>query len=166
MPRSTVYLETTIPSYLTARPSRDLLVAAHQQLTREWWEEERGKYELLVSARVAEEARRGNPDAASRRLALLAELSLLEPSRPVDELASAIFERLHVPDRAVGDALHLAYAMHYEVDYLLTWNCAHLANAVTLKALALFAQESGLWLPIVCTPEALMPEREGESDVP
>lgn len=166
MPRSTVYLETTIPSYLTARPSRDLLVAAHQQLTREWWEEERGKYELLVSPRVAEEARRGDPDAASDRLALLAELSMLEPSPSVDELASAIFEGLHVPDRAVGDALHLAYAMHYEVDYLLTWNCAHLANAATLKALALFAQESGLWLPIVCTPEALMPGREGESDVP
>jgi predicted nucleic acid-binding protein len=141
-------------------------VAAHQQLTREWWEEERGKYELLVSPRVAEEARRGDPDAARHRLALLAELSMLEPSPSVDELASAIFEGLHVPDRAVGDALHLAYAMHYEVDYLLTWNCAHLANAATLKALALFAQESGLWLPIVCTPEALMPGREGEGDVP
>jgi predicted nucleic acid-binding protein len=166
VPLSTVYLETTIPSYLTARPSRDLLVAAHQQLTREWWEEERGKYELLISPRVAEEARRGDPDAASQRLALLAELSMLEPSPSVDELASAIFEGLHVPDRAVGDAMHLAYAMHYEVDYLLTWNCAHLANAATLKALALFAQESGLWLPIVCTPEALMPGREGEGDVP
>ena len=166
MPDPTVYLETTIPSYLAPRPSRDLVTAAHQGLTWQWWEQERGKYRLFVSPRVWEEAQEGDPDAARRRMDMLAEVAMLEPSSAVDALASEILKRLRIPDKALADAFHLAYAVDYEIDYLLTWNCAHLANGPNLKALATYTHEEGLWLPIVCTPEALTPRREGDIDVP
>ena len=166
MPGPTVYVETTIPSYLAARPSRDLLIAAHQQLTWEWWDGERHKYALTVSPVVTGEVRRGNPDVAKRRVELLAEAQTLPKVPAVGDIASQLFATLRLPERALADAWHFAFAIHYEIDYLLTWNCAHLANGPNLKTLAAYTQEEALWLPIVCTPEALMPHRGGEIDVP
>ena len=127
MPKS-VYLETTIPSYLTARPSRDLLRAAHQGITREWWEDHRGRFDLFASRVVVEEAGRGNPDAARRRLDALDGLPLLEMTEEAFELAQSLLETGVLPRKARIDALHIAVAAVHGMDILLTWNCKHLAG--------------------------------------
>lgn len=165
MGRASIYVETSVLSYLTARPTRDVLVLAHQELTRQFWEAERGKYRLFVSERVIQEAGRGDADAAEKRLQFLAELEQLESVPEIDALAARLCEALQLPPKALTDGYHLAFAVYYELDYLLTWNCTHLASGPKLKALAGFARESGLWLPIVCTPEEMAPWPGGDIDV-
>lgn len=162
MPNASVYLETTIVSYLTARPSRDLVIAAQQALTRQWWERERGRYRLFVSPYVIQEARGGDPELAAARTRILQELELLALNPEVEDLAGKILKVLDIPARARIDAFHLACAMAFRTDYLLTWNCAHLANAPRLRRLAAFAQDQTLWLPIVCTPAELIETQETE----
>ena len=146
MPKS-VYIETTIPSYLTARPSRDLLRAAHQEITREWWEDHRGRFDLFASPVVVEEAGRGDPDAARRRLDALDGLPLLEMTEEVFELARSLLETGVLPEKAGIDALHIAAATVHGMDILLTWNCKHLANGEIMGAVA---------PPVVCMPDGLM----------
>jgi len=157
MPQPSLYLETTIPSYLTARPSRDVLVLARQELTREWWERERDTYRVVVSTVVVEEIGRGDPAAAERRLQLVAEAEVLDTGPEVEDLAPKIREELSIPEEAKLDAFHLAFTMWHELDYLLTWNCRHIANAKRLRLLARFAAREGLWLPVICTPETMVP---------
>ena len=129
--KSRIYLETTIPSYLTAWPSRDLVRAAHQQITREWWGRREG-YELFISQLVIRECQAGDPDAASARLKALAGLPLLEQTEAVEALAQILRDKVPLPERATADALHIATAAAHGMDYLLTWNCTHIAN-VTLR---------------------------------
>jgi len=152
----TLYLETTIVSYLTARPSRDIIVFSHQELTRQWWEEERRGYRLFVSPRVIEEAQQGDAAAAQRRMEYLTGSVALEPTEEVEALATLVQGALRIAEKAVGDAYHLAYVIHYEIDYLLTWNCVHLANAQRRRLLAALSRERGLWLPIICTPAEMV----------
>lgn len=154
-PLPSLYLETTIVSYAAARPSNDPLIREHQKLTRLWWEQERRSYRVFASQAVVEEAEGGDPSAAEERLRLLAEVSLLPPDPRIEPLACVVQRALHIPERAVSDALHLAFAVHYKLDYLLTWNCAHLANAQNLRLLADLCRAEGLWLPIICTPEEM-----------
>ena len=123
--KSRVYLETTIPSYLTAWLSRDLLMAAHQQTTQEWWETRRQDFDLFVSQFVIDEAGSGDPDAARRRLEALADVPLLDPSESVHALADALMKGIPLPTKAAADALHIAPATVNGMDYLLTWNCAY-----------------------------------------
>ncbi len=123
-----VYIETTIPSYLTAWPSRDLIRAAHQQTTREWWHR-RAVFEVVASALVVEECGAGDPDAAAARLAVLAGLPLLAVTDAAVGLARELAAGIPLPPRAGVDALHIATAAVHGVDYLLTWNCTHMANA-------------------------------------
>ena len=158
-PRRTVYVETTIISYMTSRPSRDIIVLARQELTRQWWEMERTRYRICISSQVVEEARIGDPSAARKRLALLAGLESLTPTPRIDEVSRSIRSALKIPTKSVGDAIHVAFAVCYELDYLLTWNCAHLANADNLRLLTDFCRREGLWLPVVCTPEEMIGER-------
>lgn len=155
-PKPSVYVETTIVSYLTARPSRDVIILGHQELTRIWWEWEKQRYRVLISPAVAEEARQGDPSFAEKRLALLAGLESLEPDPAVEAIAAELRQALSLPERAASDAIHLAFAVHYEVDYLLTWNCKHLANARNLRLLAEYTSQGGSWLPIVCTPAEMV----------
>src|SRR5436309_12831187 len=117
--KSRVYLETTIPSYLTAWPSRDLVRAAHQQITREWWEQRRSEFELYISQVVLRECQAGDPTAASERLETLDDLPLLEQTEEVTKLAQALLEQVPLPDRAAVDALHSAVATVRGMDYLL-----------------------------------------------
>lgn len=145
-------METTIVSYLTARPTRDILMLSHQQLTQQWWDEQRGHYHLYISPLVIQEARMGDPDAAQRRLEVLGHLDALAPDAAIEGLGEQLRIALGIPERARLDAFHLAYAIYYEVDYLLTWNCAHLAGAHTLRRLTDFARREELWLPVICTP--------------
>lgn len=155
-----VYIETTIPSYLAARPSRDLLIAAHQQLTRDWWESRRPAFDLYVSEPVLEEASAGDAMPAKARLDLLANIPVLALTSGILRLAESLVTDGPIPRKAAGDALHIAIATVYACEYLLTWNCRHIANAEIQRAARLVVRDQGFELPIICTPEELMGEEE------
>ena len=149
-------LETTIPSYLTSRPSRDLVMAAHQQITREWWDTQRDAFDLFVSQMVLDEVSSGDPEAAARRLGLLKPLPLLNPHDEEAELAQALLKQAALPARAAADALHIAIAVVNGMDYLLTWNCTHIANAALRNRIETVCRSKGFEVPIICTPEELL----------
>jgi hypothetical protein len=118
----TVYLETTIPSYLAAFPSRDLVIAGHQQITHDWWRTAHDRFDLYVSEAVLSEIRVGDPDGAVRRLAYVDGLPILAVNDDVRALVNVYDKRLGLEGRARGDLPHFAFAVAYEVDYLVTWN--------------------------------------------
>ncbi len=153
-----VYIETSIVSYLSARPSRDLIQAARQQITVDWWEDRRREFVLFVSQYVLDEAGDGDADAARRRLNLLDGLPLLETTGEAVELGEALIAEGAVPNKAVTDALHIAVATVHEMDILLTWNCQHLANAEILGAVSRIVRSKGYEPPVICTPDELMGE--------
>jgi len=123
-----VYIKTTIVSYLAAATSRNALVAAHQQLTRTWWDR-RARFDLFVSQAVVDEASGGDPKLAKRRLKLLENIPVLALSGEVHELAERLLAARAVPTKAAIDAVHIGVAALNHMEYLLTWNCAHIANA-------------------------------------
>lgn len=151
-----IYLETTVVSYLAARPTRDLVVAAHQQITCEWWETRRNQFELYVSQSVVREAGGGDAEAASLRLQVIAELPTLTATEEALKLAEALVARRALPPGAEEDALHVATAAIHGMDYLLTWNCRHIANAEAQQAMASVCLLFGYAMPVICTPEELM----------
>ena len=151
-----LYLETTIPSYLVSRPSRDIVVAGHQQLTREWWEKRRKDFDIFVSQFVLDEARMGDKDVAQKRLDIVETLDLLQINSDVTELAAAIVEAGAIPEKHAVDAAHIAIAAVHGMRYLLTWNCAHIANAEISSAVSSVCLRKGYQCPIICTPEELM----------
>jgi predicted nucleic acid-binding protein len=126
---TSVYLETTIPSYLTAWRSPEVSMAAKQQTTRKWWDERRKLFDLFISDVVIVEASEGDANAAQRRLEILEGIPVLSPLVEVDAIAQLLIERLALPERAVADAIHIAICIVHGIDYLLTWNCTHIANA-------------------------------------
>ena len=152
----TVYIETSILSYLTSRPSRDLLAAAHQQVTQAWWERCRQRFEVFVSPLVAQEAKRGDPDAAQRRVVALTGLPVLEIVEEAYELAAAFIAGSALPAAAEDDATHIALAAVHGMDYLLTWNCRHIDNAETKPVIRSVCATHGYTCPEICTPEELM----------
>jgi hypothetical protein len=154
-----VHLETTVISYLTALPSRDIVQAAHQQQTRDWWAH-RSRFELYASQAVVVEASRGDAAAAALRLAALAGVGLLEVNAEAEELAARLLGARVVPRKAAVDALHVAIAVVHGMHYLVTWNCAHIANAAIRGRIELECREAGFEPPAICTPEELM----GDSD--
>ena len=143
-------------SYLVSRPSRDLVVAAHQQITRQWWEERRESFQLYVSQMVIQEAGSGDPAAAQRRLGELAGIPLLGLTDEAQALARELVENGALPKQAVEDALHIALATVHGMDYLLTWNCRHIANAQMREAVVSVCMMRGYEPPVICTPEELM----------
>ena len=149
-----VYLETTIVSYLVAVPSADLIQAAHQQATRNWWAG-RNRFELFVSA-VVTEAGRGAPDAAARRMEALRGIPNLQFGPAVGALARRLMQRGTLPPKARLDAAHVAVAAVNGMDYLLTWNLRHLANAALRGKIEGVCRDAGTVPPIICTPEELM----------
>jgi predicted nucleic acid-binding protein len=155
--KSKVYLETTIISYLTALPSRDIVHPAHQQITRDWWAQ-RDQFDLFVSQAVLEEATRGNADAASRRLTALEGVPVLAVGSEVSDLAEQFLQMRAIPAKAAVDAVHIAAAVVHGMDYLLTWNCTHIANAAVRSKIESRCRDLGLQPPIICTPEELMKE--------
>ena len=150
-----VYLETTIISYLTARPSRDLVTAAHQQITQQWWQTRRAHFDLFVSPPVIQEAQAGDPEAAARRIAGLQDIPLLTLSAEAAGLAQALIAQRPLPDTAVVDALHIAIAAVNGMHYLLTWNCTHIANAAIRSDIEDVCRARGYEPPVICTPEEL-----------
>ncbi|MBK8271075.1 MAG: type II toxin-antitoxin system VapC family toxin [Planctomycetes bacterium] len=155
---ASVYLETTIISYLTARPSRDLIVAAHQQITRDWWDRSSHKFSLFISEVVLRELQAGDPDAAGQRLQVAEDIALLSLSEDVETLARIYHAELKLPPKAANDVLHIAFAVAYKIDYLLTWNCAHIANGHTIKRLSQINDRIGRSTPVIIMPEELLEE--------
>ncbi len=151
-----VYLETTFISYLVARPSRDLIVAGHQQITQEWWANRHDEFECRVSQVVIDEASVGDPAEVQKRLAIIGGLRALDVTADAMSLAKAIMAAGILPPHVVRDAAHVAVAAVHAVDYLLTWNCRHLANAQIARRIASVCEKLGHRMPIICTPEELM----------
>lgn len=156
--RPKLYLETTIPSYLTAHPSRNPLTALRQRTTREWWDEKRADYELCISQIVLDEAGEGDLAYARRRLALLKEAVPLPITDGALRLAEEFVSARIVPPEAGRDALHIAVSAVYNVDYLLTWNCKHIANGRIYTRLQAACERSAFRCPVICTPETLSQE--------
>ncbi len=147
-----VYIETSVLSYLAARSSKNKIVSAHQTVTKEWWKTESIKYELYVSEIVLREAGKGDAQAAKKRLEYIADCSILPMKDEVLFLTENFLKLSSLPKKAAEDALHIAVATVHRVDYLLSWNCAHIANAAIQKELSKIAIRFGYELPILCTP--------------
>jgi predicted nucleic acid-binding protein len=153
--KSRVYIETSVISYLTARPSRNLIGMARKQVTQAWWEI-RSNHDLYVSEVVSRECASGDPDAAARRMAAIENLPLLRVTTDAIAIAKALVSQQIIPQKATEDALHIAIATVHAVDFLLTWNCKHIANPEIQRQIALYLEEMGLFLPFICTPDELL----------
>ena len=156
--KPTVYLEATVVSYLTAWRSPQLVVAACQEATRVWWDEHKTHYDLFISEAVIEEASAGDQDAVRRRLEILAAISELGITDAARDLAKNLVANVPLPTKAQIDALHVAVAAVQGMDYLLTWNCSHIANAAFRHQIESICRLAGYEPPIICTPLELMEE--------
>lgn len=154
--KPTVYVETSIISYLTARQSNDLRSMANKSATIDWWDNQRSKYELVVSEFVIAEASLGHPEAAERRLAAIEGIMELQATEPVRALGQELISRNALPEKAEIDAYHVAIAAVNGIEYLLTWNCTHIANAITRPKIEATCRALGFEPPIICTPDELM----------
>lgn len=152
----TVYVETSIISYLRARPSGHVVSAARQLITQRWWGEERRNYQLVTSQYVLDEASQGDAQLAEERLAALADVPLIEITDDIPTLAEELLESALLPPNARLDALHICAATFHRLDYLLTWNCTHIANARILPQIRELFAAMGYQLPVVCTPEEMV----------
>ena len=153
-----VYVETTFVSYLTARPSRDVVIVGHQQITRDWWDKSRADFELCTSLLVLQEAGSGDPDAAQERLAILKSMILLDTTESAVILAEELVRARALPVKAADDALHIAIAASQKIPFLLTLNCRHMANATMRPMIEATCAGKGYKAPIICTPDELRKE--------
>jgi hypothetical protein len=153
--KPTVYIETTIPSYLTAWPSNNLLMAAHQLSTKQWWET-RDQFELFVSSVVIQECEKGDPLATDLRLKALQGIPVLLANEYHEKFLNEMIAELKLPSKAEADAGHIALAAIYGMDYLLTWNCKHIANATLRLKIVKVCERAGLICPMICTPDQLI----------
>jgi predicted nucleic acid-binding protein len=152
----TVYIETSILGYLTARSTKDLILAANIEITKDWWESRRNAFTLYTSEAVLEEVAQGDTEIAAQRLEILRDFPLLALNQAVQDLAAQFLARSSLPPKAKVDAIHIAAATIHGMDYLLTWNCKHIANAQIQGKLAEISLDFGYVLPILCTPNELM----------
>lgn len=157
-----VYIETTIISYLTAWRSPQLVMAANQEMTRDWWDDERDNFDLYISEAVVQEASAGDPAAAQRRLEVLQKLSELPITDEARDLAKILIESTPLPEKASVDAVHIATATVNGMDYLLTWNCRHIANATLRYSMSEICLAAGYVMPIICTPLELIAETRND----
>lgn len=151
-----VYLETSVISYFTSRPSRDLIVAANQQITQEWWQVHRQDFDLFISQLVVREAGAGDEHAAEQRLGAIADIPLLILNEEAVAFAEKLVKEGPIPRKAVEDALHIAVATFNGMDYLLTWNFKHIANATMRYKIEHICRLIGYEPPIICTPQELL----------
>ena len=161
--RPTAYIETSVVSYLTARPSRDVVIAAYQEITREWWRECSDRFDLVASALVVAESRAGDPDAARIRIEALEAVTLLDATPDAEVLAHALVETEAVPRQAADDAAHIAIAVTNGVDFLVTWNFRHIANAAMRARIEQVCRGAGYEPPVICTPNELMKANDGNA---
>jgi hypothetical protein len=152
----TVYIETSILGYLTARSTKNLILAANMEITRDWWEFRRNAFMLYTSEAVLDEVAQGDAEIATQRLDILRDFPLLELNEAVQGLSAQFLARSNLPPKAKVDAIHIAAATVHGMDYLLTWNCKHIANAQIQGKLAEISLDFGYVLPVLCTPNELM----------
>jgi hypothetical protein len=153
--RKSLYIETTIPSYATARTSPDLIIAARQALTKLFWEQERNNYLLYTSQYVLDECGLGDPEAAHKRLDLMKGITVLPKTDKINTLSAIYLNLLNIPDRAKADSSHLATCVIFKIDYLLSWNCTHLGFNSYVKVLD-YNSKHGLEAPLLVTPDYLI----------
>ena len=158
MDKPRVYLESSVVSYRVAWPSRDVVVAGHQKITHLWWDNHLNEYEACISEFVLEEIQRGDSGAADEQMRIASDFPILPASAEVEPLAACYMRDLQLPQRALYDALHIATASVHGIEYLLTWNCMHIANAHLRRRLSEINMRMGVFTPIICTPEELLDE--------
>jgi PIN domain-containing protein len=151
-----VYIETSVVSYLVGRLSRDVVVLGNQELTREWWSNRRAEYDLFVSEVVIAEVALGDSELARQRLAISGDLPLLAITEGAERLAPLLRRAAGMTANAETDALHMALAAVHGMDYLLSWNCSHIANATIRRAIEKQCRASGYEPPVICTPQELI----------
>lgn len=156
MPKPKVYIETTIVGFLTARSSRDLVTQSKQQTTKEWWDEERSAFDLFCSPLVLREAGAGDSEAARERLQKLEDLPALDLTEEARDLAAKLVGPGKIPPEYYEDALHIAVATVNGIDFLLTWNLTHIANATLRRTYEEVIRTEGYDPPVICTPEELL----------
>ncbi len=154
--KPTVYIETTMISYLTARPSRDLIIAAHQQITQEWWKSALPHFEPFISPIVLEEISKGDEQGAKLRLESVASFPVLEVVPEVRNLADSYFSAIDIPEKARADSYHLAIAAWHGMDFLVSWNCTHIVSGRVKKIIEELNWARGLRTPMISTPEEIM----------
>jgi len=152
----TVYIETSILGYVTARSTRNLILAANIEVTKEWWDRHRSTFTLYVSQVVIDEVAQGDTEIALKRLEILNNVPLVELNQSVRSLATQFLSRSNLPLKASDDAVHIAAATVHGLDYLLTWNCKHIANAQIQRKLEEISLDFGYQLPVICTPYELL----------
>jgi len=157
-----VYLETTIISYLTAWRSPQLLMAAHQETTRNWWDDQRQNFDPFVSELVIQEAAAGDAEAAERRLNAIKGIPEVRITSEARDLAKALIDAGELPETARVDALHIATATVNGMDYLLTWNCRHIANATLRISMGVTCADAGYTIPVICTSLELIEEQRDD----
>ena len=150
------YIETTVIGYLTAWSSRDVVIAGHQQITRVWWRSAADRFELVASQLVVNEASAGDSDAARQRLTKLESVTLLDATDEALELAQQLVQSGAIPKKAAEDAAHVAIAVTNGVEYLVTWNCRHIANATMRSQIETVCRNAGYEPTIICTPDELV----------
>jgi hypothetical protein len=153
--KPTVYIETTIPSYLVARPSKLPRLQADQATTRQWWDQHAGEFEMFVSDIVIREVRRGDAAMAEDRLAKIQGLPVLTLSEAAEDLAALLLEKV-IPPQAIDDAAHIAVSAVSGLDFLLTWNCRHINNRYTIRRIEKCCADAGFACPVIATPSELM----------
>jgi hypothetical protein len=158
--KPSLYLETTIPSFLVGTISPVLATAVHQAATVRWWKEKRKEYEVFISLAVIEEIQKGETELSRKRIQLVADLPRLEITPDVRKLAAALKKKLVLPARAETDIVHVALACHYAMDYLLSWNMKHIVNGQVIRDLTHFCDETQTHMPIICTPYELLERSE------
>lgn len=153
--KPSLYIESTIPSYLTARPSNNLTNQYRQFLTKKWWDTMHDDFSLYTSDYTIDECKEGHPDAAQRRLEFLKGITRIQTTKDVETLAIKYIKLLSIPDRSKLDAFHLAICVVNQIDYLLSWNCTHL-GAFAGTAIAVYNEKNGLFVPILTSPETFI----------
>ena len=153
---SSVYLETTIVSYYCSRPNRDIIISARQQLTELWWYTQMKNYNVFISDLVLEESAKGDTDAASKRLDAISAFQILEIDEESAVLAKGLISKKAIPAEFPEDALHIAVAAINGMDFILTWNFAHINNAMNREKIMDVIDQFGLICPVICTPEELL----------
>ncbi|GJD16137.1 hypothetical protein RIVM261_010930 [Rivularia sp. IAM M-261] len=156
--KETVYIETSIIGYLTARPTTNLIIAANIEVTQQWWNLHSSRFTLYVSKVVFDEVAKDDLEIAAHRLDILRDFPVLELNTDVKALAAAFLSQSNLPSKASDDAVHIAAATVHKMNYLLTWNCKHIANAQIQRKLSEISLDFGYELPRICTPYQLMGE--------
>ena len=151
-----IYLETTILSYLTAWRARDIVIAGKQEVTQEWWNERKKRFSIFISPYVVDEISCGDSKAAEKRLEKIKGIPVLTVDEEVARLAEAIIKEKLIPEKAATDASHIAIATKHGMDFILTWNCTHIANAEIMRMVEQVMKDNNYIMPVICTPDELM----------